>query len=75
MSRTPVLPLLLLTGAIWGLTPAVAKVGMGLGIPAMGFAFWTALGSALVLTVLCRARGLSIPHDRKHGIRRVGLGL
>jgi len=74
MNRTPVLPLLLLTGAIWGLTPAVAKVGMGLGIPAMGFAFWTALGSALVLTLLCRARGLSVPHDRQHVLYYLAAG-
>ncbi len=66
MTRTPILPLLLLTGAIWGLTPAVAKVGMGLGVSAMGFAFWTAIGSALVLTALCRVRGIAIPRDRAH---------
>lgn len=74
MTRAPILPLLLLTGAIWGLTPAIAKVGMGLGIPAMGFAFWTAIGSALALTVLCAARGLSIPCDRAHLVYYLAAG-
>lgn len=66
MTPTQILPLLLMTGAIWGLTPTVAKVGMGLGVSAMGFAFWTAAGSALVLTALCAWRGQSIPWDRPH---------
>lgn len=74
MTRTPVLPLLLLTGAIWGLTPAIAKVGMGLGISAMGFAFWTAVGSALALTLLCRARGQAIPRDRTHVLYYLAAG-
>ncbi|HEV7458071.1 MAG TPA: DMT family transporter [Roseococcus sp.] len=74
MTRTPVLPLLLLTGAIWGLTPAIAKVGMGLGISAMGFAFWTAVGSALALTLLCWSRGLTIPRDRAHLVYYLAAG-
>jgi drug/metabolite transporter (DMT)-like permease len=74
MNTTRILPLLLMTGAIWGLTPAVAKVGMGLGVSAMGFAFWTAMGSALVLSVLCRVQGLSIPRDRAHVLYYLAAG-
>lgn len=74
MTRAPILPLLLLTGAIWGLTPAIAKVGMELGVSAIGFAFWTAAGSALALTALCAARGQSIPRDRAHAVYYLAAG-
>ena len=58
--------LLLATGGIWGLTPSLAKMAMAEGVPAPGFAFWTALGSGLLLALVCRMRGLALPLGRRH---------
>jgi drug/metabolite transporter (DMT)-like permease len=66
MTPARALPLILATGAIWGLTPALAKIAMAAGVPPLGVAFWVALGSGLVLLALCQRRGIAIPRDRAH---------
>jgi drug/metabolite transporter (DMT)-like permease len=52
-----VLPGLLLLGALWGLSPSVAKVGLAMSIPPLGFGFCAALGSGIALLVLGWAQG------------------
>ncbi len=65
-------PALLLTGAIWGLTPSLAKLAMGPieggggGVPPMAFAFWQALWAGLILLAACRAAGVAVPWDAAH---------
>lgn len=52
-----VLPGLVLLGALWGLSPALTKSGLEMGIPPLGFGFCAALGSGLALLALALARG------------------
>jgi drug/metabolite transporter (DMT)-like permease len=65
-------PALLVTGAIWGLTPSLAKLAMapaeagGGGVPPMAFAFWQALWAGLILWGACRAAGVVVPWDDAH---------
>lgn len=66
MTPARALPLILATGTIWGLTPALAKIAMGAGVAPLGVAFWAALGSGLILLALCRRQGIAIPRDRAH---------
>jgi drug/metabolite transporter (DMT)-like permease len=58
--------LLLVSGTIWGLTPALAKTGMGLGVPPLGIAFWVALGSGLILLTITWQRGERLALDGQH---------
>lgn len=62
----PVLPGLFLLGALWGLSPTIAKAGLAMGIPPMGFGFCAALGSGLALLALGRAQGARFRLDRPH---------
>jgi len=66
MALAQFLPPLLLTGVIWGLTPAFAKLAMSLGIAPMGFAFWQALVAGGALWAACAVRGVRVPLDRAH---------
>lgn len=69
------LPALLILGVVWGMTPSTVKLAMTGGIPPLGFAFWGAAGSALVLTTLCAWRGLRVTIDRPHLIQYGAMGL
>lgn len=60
------LPLLLLAGGIWGLSPSLAKLGLGMGASPLGIAFWVALGSGGLLLVLTRWRGERLVVDAEH---------
>lgn len=62
----PVLPGLFLLGALWGLSPSIAKAGLALGITPLGFGFCAALGSAFALLALCRAQGVGLRLDGPH---------
>lgn len=66
MEAARFLPALVLTGAIWGLTPALAKLAMSLGIAPMGFAFWQALVAGAALAWACRSRGVALPWNAAH---------
>ncbi|WP_421988455.1 DMT family transporter [Roseococcus sp.] len=66
MNIARTLPSLLVLGGIWGLTPSLAKTAMAAGVPGLGFGFWAALGSATLLGLICRARGIAIPVSRIH---------
>ncbi|UPY35416.1 DMT family transporter [Sediminicoccus sp. KRV36] len=69
------LPGLLILGVVWGLTPSVVKLALAAGIPPLGFGFWGAFGSALILSVLCASRRLRVPLDRPHIIQYSAAGL
>lgn len=69
------LPALLLLGFLWGLTPSSVKLAMTGGIPPLGFAFWGAFGSALVLSFLCAWRRVRVPFDRPHLVQYAVVGL
>lgn len=73
LART--LPSLLALGSIWGLSPAVAKKAIAAGVPGLGFGFWAALGSALLLAAICLSRRIPIPLDRAHLRYYGGAGL
>lgn len=60
------LPLLLIAGGIWGLSPTLAKLGLGMGVAPLGIAFWVALGSGGVLLLLARLRGEPLRRDARH---------
>jgi drug/metabolite transporter (DMT)-like permease len=60
------LPALLLLGAIWGLTPALAKLLVQGGMPALGLAALVATLSAALLRAACAARGIRVPLDAAH---------
>lgn len=61
-----ILPGLLILGTLWGLSPSIAKTGMSLGIPSLGYGFWAALGSGCALLLLCRLRGVRLRLDGPH---------
>ena len=69
------LPALIILGMVWGLTPSIVKLAMAGGIPPLGFAFWGAFGSALILSVLCAKRRLGLPWDRPHLVQYIASGL
>jgi len=69
------LPGLLILGVVWGLTPSTVKLAVTAGIPPLGFAFWGAFGSALILSALCAWRRLAVPIDRPHLIHYGATGL
>lgn len=75
MNIARTLPSLLVLGGIWGLTPSLAKLAMAAGVPGLGFGFWAALGSALLLALVCLARRIPIPLDRAHLRYYGGAGL
>lgn len=60
------LPPLLLLGSIWGATPIFVKHLGGLGWPPMLIATWAGLGSAAILLLVCRMRGIAVPLSRLH---------
>ena len=69
------IPALIVLGVTWGLTPSMVKLAIGVGIPPLGFAFWAAFGSALLLSLLCIRRGMALPMDRAHLIQYGASGL
>lgn len=69
------LPALIILGMVWGMTPSIVKLAMAGGIPPLGFAFWGAFGSALILSVLCAKRRLGLRWDRPHLLQYVASGL
>jgi drug/metabolite transporter (DMT)-like permease len=75
MNIARTLPSLLILGSIWGLTPSLAKLAMGAGVPGLGFGFWAALGSASLLALICLVRRIPIPLDRAHLRYYAGAGL
>jgi len=54
-------PLLLLCGALWGITFPFSKIGIEGGIPPFAYGFWAAGLSAASLLVLVRLRGERVP--------------
>ena len=60
------LPPLLLLGTIWGATPGFVKHLGAIGWPPLLIASCAGAGSALVLILLCRMRGLALPLSRAH---------
>ncbi|MBS7813018.1 DMT family transporter [Roseococcus pinisoli] len=75
MSAARILPSLLILGSIWGLSPAIAKKALAAGMPGLGFGFWAALGSALLLATVCLIRRIPIRLDRAHLRYYAGAGL
>lgn len=75
MNIARTLPSLLVLGSIWGLTPSLAKLAMAAGVPGLGFGFWAALGSALLLALVCLTKRIPIPLDRAHLRYYAGAGL
>lgn len=57
---------LLVVGAIWALTPALAKLAMAEGMRPLGVAAVTASVAALVLVAVATRRGETPPLDRAH---------
>lgn len=57
---------LLVVGAIWALTPAIAKLAMQEGMRPLGVAAITASIAAVVLVAVAAARGQAPPRDRRH---------
>lgn len=51
------LPLLLVSGSLWGITFPLSKIGIEGGIPPFAYGFWVSLLSATVLLGLTFARG------------------
>ncbi|MEI6159451.1 MAG: DMT family transporter [Roseococcus sp.] len=68
------IPALLILGVVWGLTPSVVKAAMNGGMAPLGFAFWGAFGSALILSVLCAKRHFALPLDRPHLVQYAASG-
>jgi drug/metabolite transporter (DMT)-like permease len=60
------LPPLLLLGTIWGATPAFVKHLGAAGWPPMLIATCAAAGSAAILLVVCRLRGIAVPATAAH---------
>lgn len=57
---------LLAVGAIWGLTPAMAKLAMAEGMRPLGVATFAAAVAALVLYAVAAAGGRAPPMDARH---------
>lgn len=66
--RLHLLPLLLLVllGSLWGLAPSLAKIGLGGGIPPLGYAFWQSLGAGVILLVVTIMRRAPPPRSLAH---------
>ena len=60
------LGLLLSFGVTTGMVSFSANIAMGNGVPPVAFAFWQALGAALLLLMICRCRGLFPRLDAQH---------
>lgn len=60
------LSLLTLLGFIWGSGYSLAKYAMTHGVPPLGYAFWQALGPALLLSFICLFRKENQVFKRKH---------
>ncbi len=60
------LPPLLLLGTIWGATPALVKHLAAQGWPPLLIATCAGAGSAAILLMACRMRGLALPLTRAH---------
>lgn len=69
------LPQLLLLGAMWGLLPSVAKLLLTAGAPPLWLPALSGGGAALLLFVLCRARGLALPLDAPHLLHYAAVGV
>lgn len=67
--------LLLAVGAIWGLSPSMAKLAMAEGMRPLGVAAIAAAVSALVLLGVAAARGQLPPLDRRHLLQYAGGGV
>lgn len=66
---------LVAVGAIWGLTPAMAKIAMAEGMRPLGVATLATIVSAAVLYAVAAARGQRPPMDRAHVAQYVGGGV
>jgi drug/metabolite transporter (DMT)-like permease len=66
MSPLRHLPLLLLTGGIWGLTPSLAKLAIAEGVTPLAAGFEVALFSALFLLAICAVRRVPVPWNAAH---------
>jgi drug/metabolite transporter (DMT)-like permease len=66
---------MLAVGAIWALTPALAKLAMAEGMRPLGVASVTAGAAALVLLGVGVARGQAPPVDRAHLLQYAGGGV
>lgn len=55
------LPLLLVSGSLWGITFPLSKIGIEGGIPPFAYGFWISLLSATLLLALTFARGERLP--------------
>jgi drug/metabolite transporter (DMT)-like permease len=69
------LPQLLLLGAMWGLLPSIAKLLMTAGAPPLWLPALSGGGAALILAILCRARGLALPLDAPHLLYYAAVGV
>jgi drug/metabolite transporter (DMT)-like permease len=66
---------MLVVGAIWALTPALAKLAMQQGMRPLGVATVTAAVAAAVLLAAGAARGQMPPVDRAHVLQYAGGGV
>jgi drug/metabolite transporter (DMT)-like permease len=66
------LALLGFCGLGWGIATPIAKVATTGGVPPLGYVFWVALGSALILSSICLLRrqrpGITAQHIRYYAI-------
>lgn len=60
------LPLLLLCGALWGITFPLSKIGIEGGIPPFAYGVWVSGLSAALLFAVCALRGERLPLRRPH---------
>jgi len=67
--------LLLVLGTLWGGTFTLSKVAIDGGIPPLGYAFWQALGPALVLLLVCALRRIRLGLTRGDVLFYVMAGL
>jgi drug/metabolite transporter (DMT)-like permease len=66
---------MLVVGAIWALTPALAKLAMQQGMRPLGVAAVTAAVAGVVLLAVGAARGQRSPLDRAHLLQYAGGGV
>jgi drug/metabolite transporter (DMT)-like permease len=69
------LVLLLVLGTLWGGTFTLSKIAIGGGVPPLGYAFWQALGPALLLLLVCALRRVRLGLSRRHVLFYVLAGL
>lgn len=67
--------MLLFLGSIWGLNASIAKLAGQSGVAPIGFTTWQMTGAAVVVALVCLARGRRILIDRPHLIYYLVVGL